>query len=165
MSREEIVLENIEIKFRNFEGREQPFNPKGKRNFAIVVKDQEMADIFASYNLPTKTTEVKIDDDGDERGGETILKVKVNLDNERPPALWLITERGRTRLDEETAPMLDFCDIVNVDVVITPYNWNYNGSTGRNAYLKSIYVTINEDPLERKYGVMPVTDETAPVAE
>jgi hypothetical protein len=64
----------------------------------------------------------------------------------------LITSRGRTNLGEDAVEMLDWADILNVDLIVRPYEWNVNGKTGIKAYLQSIYVTIQEDALEQKYS-------------
>jgi hypothetical protein len=64
----------------------------------------------------------------------------------------VITSRGRTNLDDTQVEMLDWATIVNVDLIVRPYEWLVNGKTGIKAYCQSIYVTIEEDELERKYG-------------
>ena len=64
----------------------------------------------------------------------------------------MITSRGRTNLDESTVEMLDWADITNVDLIVRPYEWSVSGKTGIKAYLQSIYVTVEEDELERKYS-------------
>jgi hypothetical protein len=92
------------------------------------------------------------EDDEDETQ-QAYLPISVNFKG-RPPRIVLVTSRGRTNLDERSVEMLDWADIINVDLIVRPYEWDVNGKTGIKAYLQSIYVTIREDPLEQKYNEM-----------
>jgi hypothetical protein len=81
------------------------------------------------------------------------LPISVNFKG-RPPRIVLITSRGRTNLDESQVETLDWVDIINVDLIVRPYEWTVNNKSGIKAYLQSLYVTIEEDPLELKYSEM-----------
>jgi hypothetical protein len=57
-------------------------------------------------------------------------------------------------MTEDTVEMLDFVDVANVDLILNPYEWVVNGKTGVKAYLKKMFITIREDPLELKYAAL-----------
>lgn len=149
MSKNRIAIEHARIGFRNFSGKEGKFNAAGKRNFCVFL-DPVDAETFKEDGWNIKYLEPR--DENEDR--VPYLKVAVNFDNV-PPQVIMITGRGKTRLDEETVDILDWAEIENVDIVITPYEWEVNGRSGIKAYLKAIYVTLVEDEFESKYANVP----------
>lgn len=147
MKDDRVVMENVRIIFRNFAGREGMYNREGDRNFCVVL-DPETADKMAEDEWNIKVLEARDEDETD----TPYLPVAVNFRG-RPPRVVIVTSRGRNTLSEDEVELLDWADIENVDLIVRPYEWAVNGKTGVKAYLQSIYVTIEEDPLELKYGV------------
>ena len=149
-----VVMEGVRIVFRNFSGKESEFNREGDRNFAVLI-DDEIANAMAADDWNVKW--LKPREDADE--GETdqaYLPVSVNFKKGRPPRIVQITNGGKnkTNLGEDEVEMLDWADIKNVDLIVRPYRWEVNGKTGIKAYLQSLYITIEEDDLQRKYAEM-----------
>lgn len=143
-----VLMEGVRIIFRNFSGKEGQYNREGDRNFAVLL-DEKVATTMAEDNWNVKWLRPRSEDE--EETPQAYLPVSVNFKG-RPPRIVLITSRGRTNLDEATVEMLDWADIVNVDLIIRPYEWTVNNKSGVKAYLQSIYATIDEDPLEVKYN-------------
>jgi hypothetical protein len=146
-----VVMEGVRIVFRNFAGKEGQYNRQGDRNFAVLL-DDTVANAMAEDGWNIKWLKPREDAEEDETD-QAYLQVSVNYKG-RPPTVALITSRGRTNLDEDTIDMLDWADITNVDLIVRPYSWEVQGKTGIKAYLKSMFVTIEEDVLERKYAEM-----------
>ena len=59
-----------------------------------------------------------------------------------------------TYLDEVTVGQLDTAAIKNVDLMIRPREWSAAGKSGVKAYLKTAYITIEEDDLDLKYAAL-----------
>lgn len=146
-----VLMEGVRIIFRNFAGKEGQYNREGDRNFGVILPS-DVAEAMAADGWNVKMLKPREDD---EEGEETPwLAVTVAYDKGRPPKVVMITDRGRTNLDADTVEMLDWADVKNVDLIVRPYNWDVNGRSGIKAYLQSMYVTIEEDELERKYADM-----------
>jgi hypothetical protein len=158
-----IVLENRRIHFRNFAGAEGRFNNAGNRNF-VVFLDTEEAEAMEKDGWPIRWLEPRDEDDGK----APILKVRVKWPKEgskgRPPRVVLITGNGKTNLSEEMVSLLDWADIENVDLIVRAYHYDISGKTGVSAYVNSMYVTIREDELEKKYRDVPDSAAAVTVA-
>jgi hypothetical protein len=147
------MIENAEIIFRNFEGKEGPFNSKGDRNFSVIIPTKELEQQLLADNWNVKY--LKPRDEGDDP--VPYVSVRVNFDN-RPPRIVMITSAGRTNIVEDLVETLDWADIKQADLICNGYDWEVQGKTGTKAYLKTLFITIEEDELESKYAAMSEDD-------
>ena len=146
-----LVIENARIIYRNFSGEENKFNRAGDRNFCVVIEDEEEAKklIEDGWNVKIKIPKNK-DDSGEEREPFYYIKVSVSY-KYYAPKIYLVTKKRKILLDEDSIGIIDSTDIINVDLAIRPSAWEVNDKSGIKAYLKTMYVTIEEDEFADKY--------------
>lgn len=136
-----LQIDDAKIIFRNFTGRGDKFNREGDRNFCLVIDDQEIAEMLIDQGWNVK---IKPPRDEDE-DPFMFMKVKVSFGGQRQPNIYLVSGNSKNRLDEDTVDCLDNIDIAGVDLDIRPYDWEFNGKSGRTAYLQSIHVVQELD--------------------
>lgn len=152
--RETVVLKDIGLVFRNFSGEARQYNNPGDRNFNARVSEAQ-ANMLRSKGFRIK--EMTPNEYSDEPS--YFLKVKVSYRFDAPN-INLITSRCTRRLDEDSVGELDHMSIEKCDISIVGSNWTQpSGESGVTAYLRSMYATLKEDPLELEYAAM---EEEAP---
>lgn len=158
---ENIKIENARIVFRNLSGKPDKFNPQGgKRSFSVVIDDPEFANELKREGWNIK--QFNPSPDSDEEPAH-FISVKVSYNN-IPPHIYLCTSKNKTLLNEDTVGQLDYAEISNVDIVITPYQYEMSGRSGISAYVKTMYVTVVEDEFASKYEYDDLDDEEIPFA-
>jgi len=163
LARRDITLKNVQIVYKNFEGRSDDFNPDGgKRSFHVLL-DPPTASVLEAqgYNVKRKPPL--------EEGGEEFihLKIVVNFKG-RPPTIALISRNKGTRntLDADTAELADHAEFDRIDLTISPYDWKLrSGQSGRTAYLQEFFGFLYESPLEQLYAQYIEEGEAQALAE
>lgn len=158
---ETITFEGARLIWKNFSGAPTPVNRAGgARGFNLVLSEDEYEEMLRDgWNVKRREPR--------EEGDDPLYHIPVKVSYAgRPPMVVLVTSTGRTHLDEETIGLLDQQIAANVDLIIRPYHWEVNGKTGISAYLQTMYFTMEEDDLQRKYGLveasLPETENDGP---
>lgn len=140
-----ISVGNAKIVLRNFSGKAGKYNAAGVRSFCVLF-DEDMAKQLSADGWNIKYFSPR--EEGDPP--QAYLKVAVSYTS-RPPSVMMITQNGKMMLDEESINVLDWADIENIDLIISPYNWEVGDKFGVKAYLRTMYATVVEDEFASKY--------------
>lgn len=154
-----ITMSDARIIFRNFSGKESKFNKAGAMNFCVVL-DKDLAEKLKADGWNVK--EGRKNDEYEEP--LRYLQVSVSFDY-YPPKIYMISGGAKTMLSADTVSILDWADIEHVDLIIRPYIWEVNGKSGVKAYLKNLYVTVENNEFDTKYGITkaaPIEDDELP---
>ena len=141
-----IVVENARVLFRNFGGAPTKFNPGGKRTFSLVL-DDETAEAAARDGWNVKVLANR--DDPDDVTYHLPVEVSYRV---KAPEVHMLSGGVDTLVGEETIGLLDSADIKSIDIVVTPYKWEMGGKSGVKAYLKTMYVVLEDSPFAAKYA-------------
>lgn len=141
-------LENCTIgrgSYRNFAGEKSQFNPLGKRTF-VVLLDEGLGKELEAEGWHIRWREPR--DEDDDRMALFTVECRFG---DYPPKILLISGNNRTLLDETNIAILDSAEIARCDLIVRPYNWEVNGNSGTKAYVRSMYVTLQDDDFGGRY--------------
>lgn len=150
--REPLRIEGARIIFKNFRGEPSQFNKTGKKQFSVVIPDEVLALKLKEDGWNIKTLAPKHED----QELTYCLPAEARYDN-IPPKIMLVTRRNPRGilLDEESVSCLDYADITNIDLALSPSFWEIKDPTGIKsgikAYVKEMWVTVVEDEFASKY--------------
>lgn len=147
-----LQINNARITFRNFRGEGGMYNKEGDRNFALLIPDMELAEQLqedknrygAGWNVKIKAPR----EDGDSPFIYLPIRVKFN---DRGPKIYLESAGRKRELTEETVEMLDYIDILSVDMDIRPYDDEMNGRPFRSAYLQALWVVQDTNRFDERF--------------
>ena len=162
MALSSIVIEGAQLVLKNFSGEKgRYFNQTGDPEFAVVIPE-DMVDTLKADGWNVKQFRAKPDDTEEPAH---FLKIKVGMKG-RPPRMVLINGSGSKDVDREDCSVFDYVRAKNVDIAINPNEYDFESRgermTGVSAYLRSLFVTADEDELERKYSNVPNANEEQP---
>lgn len=150
-----LYIEDAEIMFRNFSGREQTsqstgrvVNNEGNRNVSVLIPEdiaEEMAE--AGWNIKIRPPK----DEGDEPSH--YMKVNISYRYQEPDIRTYVN-RVETHVHEDTIGLLDDASIVSADVCVSKPK-----EVGRNGYLQELRLVIEPRPFDEKYADMMHPEE------
>lgn len=143
-----LTIRGAKIIFRNFSGKPSQYSPEGRRTFSLVIDDPTLADQLIADGWNVKPRKSLNDNDPP----SWHLPVAVFF-GKFPPKIILKNSHGNILLDESSVNMLDWAEIVNVDLTIRPRKYEALGRSGIKAYLKTLAVTVIEDEIEQDYPI------------
>ena len=146
---EPLDLRRVEIRYKNFAGRETEYNALGSRVFSVVVDDLDLAADLISDGWAFKPL---LNEDDDVWG--YYMQVKINYDSNRPPRIYTVSPLTgkQVQLGPETVECLDSLTIDYADIVVNPYEWEVRGDSGVKAYCKIMYALIEEHPFDIEWA-------------
>lgn len=146
---EMLYMENVRIIFKNFSGKEGPYNEEGVRSFNAIIEDPDLANRLMEDGWNVKP--LKNDDPTAEQ--EWTLPVAVSY-KKIPPLVEMLMGDRKVSLTEDNVGELDYHRILSADVFIAPsvYTSRITGRDQVKAYLRSMAVNVELDPIAAKYA-------------
>lgn len=150
-----LEFEDAHIIFKNFEGRADRYNAEGKRNFNVIL-NQEEAIALKERGFTIRMLRPRSEED------EPTFAVKINVSfregSDKNPILGLIKNGEKHLLGANEAKLLDQLELEGIDFSVHTYEWDKENHKF-SGYLDEFYATVVESALDRKYGNIPIAGE------
>lgn len=145
------------INFKNFSARPGKYsrpNVPDSREFVLFF-NEEQGHVMEDEGWNIAWYEPR--EEGDERIARLRVKVNYNYTPALPRVIQIIEGKDGDKkipFNEGNINILDGCKIERMDLTIRPHN----RPEGTTAYLKTAYVILEEDELDKEYGDIPYAD-------
>src|SRR5580765_8598345 len=101
----QIIIEDAELLYENFSGKEKKWNLEGQRNFCVYL-DEDTAKQMKEDGWNVRLREGREEGEPD----KPYLQISVGY-QKNPPHIVLIASTGRTLITEENVSVLDMIDM------------------------------------------------------
>lgn len=147
-----LMIDDAEICWPNFSGKENKFNREGDRHFTLRIRNvDDIERLQSDTNEFGDSWNLKIKPATEEYDTCATMKVKVKF-SRRGPEVWLVSNGNRIQLNEDTIGCLDDIDIERIDLDIRPYDDCLpNGKSFRAAYLNGMEVVQRVSRFAARY--------------
>lgn len=137
----DLMIEDAKILFTNFAGSPTRYNSEGgKREFSVALPLNLVEDLERDgWNVKFRKNA-----DGEFDPERPYLGVKVSY-KFKAPAIWLVAAGRKQLMTEDTVGTLDNITIKTADVVIHPSVYDVRGQQGISAYVKELYVVMDDE--------------------
>lgn len=148
---EDLIIRNAHVIFMKLSNTPDRFGDT-TRKFDLVLDDKDLVSSLTEAGWPVK---IKVPKNTDYEP-YSYLRCKMKFHDDNPavrydPTVVLIDGRSKTKLTAQTVGLLDNERINKIDLVLTPYAWENSNGSGISVYVKSMYVTVDTDPLAAEY--------------
>lgn len=146
----EIVIRDAQVMYMKLSNTPDAFG-KTDRKFDVVL-DEDLAESLTNDGWPVKIKNPKNPDYAPYKYMTCKMKFRDDSPNVRyDPHVEVIDGRTKTRMTAQTVGLLDSERIEKIDLVLSQYHWNNVNGSGISAYVRSMYVTLDSDPLAAEY--------------
>lgn len=154
------LVDNAQIIWTNFAGRENAMNREGKRNFNWVIPDPELAQQIAALGFNVRHRSVRDGYDGDEFDH---LKIDISYETDKGipieeinpewlPEVYLVDDNDcATLIEKEGLGELDGKTITFALFEFRPHDWAVGNKSGTAAKLKRLFLKVKRDPLAGRF--------------